>query len=86
MGGKRETSGRQAGDKWETSVKACGPERPEWNASRETKAKSRGPGTQPFERSKNPIQANLFGEKSLKRIVILMPKRLVNMPYFREVS
>ena len=52
--------GRQA---WETNVKACGPQRPEWNASPETKAKSCGPRTQPFKRSKNPIQVNLFGEQ-----------------------
>ena len=58
-----ETSERQVGDKSETSVKACGPEHPEWNASPETKAKSCGPGMQPFERSKNPIQVNLFGGK-----------------------
>ena len=51
------------GDKRETHVKACGPEHPEWNASPETKAKSCGPGMQPFERSKNPIQVNLFGEQ-----------------------
>ena len=46
---------------WETSVKSCGPEHPEWNASPETKAKSCGPGMQPFERSKDPTQVNLFG-------------------------
>ena len=44
-----------AGDKWETNVKACGPQHPEWNASPETKAKSRGPGMQPFKRSKNRV-------------------------------
>ena len=51
------------GDKWKTSVKSCGPEHPERNASPETKTKSCGPGMQPFERSKNPIQVNLFGEQ-----------------------
>ena len=45
---------------WETR---CGPRHPEWDASPETEAKSCGPGMQPFERSKNPIQVNLFGEK-----------------------
>ena len=50
-------------DKWKTSVNPCGPRHPEWDASPETEAKSCGPGMQPFERSKNPIQVNLFGEK-----------------------
>ena len=54
-----ETSGRQAGNK----CNSMRPEHPEWNASPETKAKSCGPGMQPFERSKNPIQVNLFGEE-----------------------
>ena len=52
----------RAGHKWETSVRACGPKHPEWNASPETK------GTQPFERSKNPVQVNLFGEWCLGNI------------------
>ena len=63
---------------WETSVsckfmrpkaprvadrcKLMRPKAPEWDASPETEAKSCGPGMQPFERSKNPIQVNLFGE------------------------
>ena len=51
------------GDKWKTSVNSCGPRHPEWDASPETEAKSFGPGMQPFERSKKPIQVNLFGEK-----------------------
>ena len=51
-------------DKWKTSVNSCGPRHPEWDASPETEAKSCGPGMQPFERSKNPIQVNLFGEKT----------------------
>ena len=51
-------------DKWKTSVNPCGPRHPEWDASPETEAKSCGPGMQPFERSKNPIQVNLFGEKT----------------------
>ena len=54
-----ETSGRQVGAK----CKSMRPEHPEWNASPETKAKSCGPGMQHFERSKNPIQVNLFGEE-----------------------
>ena len=58
-----ETSGRQVGDK----CKGMRPEHPEWNASPETKAKSCGPGMQPFERSKNPIQVNLFGEKHISQ-------------------
>ena len=49
------------GDKGETSVNSCGPRHPEWDASPETEAKSCGPGMQPFERSKNPIQVSLFG-------------------------
>ena len=49
MGDKWETSERQVGDKLEISVKVCGPDHPERNASPETKAKSCGPGTQPFE-------------------------------------
>ena len=32
------------------------------NASPETNVKSCGPGMQPFQRSKNPSQVNLFGE------------------------
>jgi len=39
----------------------------EWDASPETEAKSYGPGMQPFERSKNPIQVNLFGEQAFER-------------------
>ena len=50
------------GDKGEPSVNSCGPRHPEWDASPETEAKSCGPGMQPFERSKNPIQVSLFGE------------------------
>ena len=49
-------------DQWKTGVNSSGPRHPEWDASPETKAKSCGPGMQPFERSKNPIQVNLFGE------------------------
>ena len=49
-------------DKWKTGVNSCGPRHPEWDASPETEAKSCGPGMQPFERSKNPIQVNLFVE------------------------
>jgi len=52
------------GDKGETSVNSFGPRHPEWDASPETEAKSFGPGMHPFERSKNPIQVNLFGEKT----------------------
>ena len=56
---------RRVGDKGETStsVNSCGPRHPEWDASLETEAKSCGPGMQPFERSKNPIQVSLFGEQ-----------------------
>ena len=43
------------GDKWDTSVTFYGARHPDWDASPETKAKSCGPGRQPFERSKNPI-------------------------------
>ena len=50
------------GDKGGTSANSCGPTHLEWDASPETEAKSCGPGMQPFERSKNPIQVNLFGE------------------------
>ena len=50
-------------DKWKTGVNSCAPRHPEWDASPETEAKSSGPGMQPFERSKNPIQVNLFGEQ-----------------------
>ena len=50
-------------DKWKTGVNSCGPRHPELDASPETEAKSCGPVMQPFERSKNPIQANLFGEQ-----------------------
>ena len=49
-------------DKCKTGVNSCGPRHPEWDARPETEAKSCGPGMQPFERSKNPIQVNLFGE------------------------
>ena len=63
------------GDKWKTGVNSCGPRHPEWDASPEpewdaspeTEAKSCGPGMQPFERSKNPIQVNLFGEQAFER-------------------
>ena len=51
----RETRGRQGGDKAHrvgdkggTSVNSCGPRHPEWDASRETEAKSCGPEMQPF--------------------------------------
>ena len=54
------------GDKWKTSVNSCGPRHPEWDASPETEAKSCGPGMQRFERRKNPIQVNLFGENQAK--------------------
>ena len=54
----------RVGDKGETSVNSCGPRHPEWDASPETEAKSCGPGMQPFERSKSPIQVNLFGGKT----------------------
>jgi len=54
-------------DKWKTGVNLCGPRHPEWDASPETEAKSCGPGMQPFERSKNPIQVNLFGELKLRK-------------------
>ena len=74
MGDKGETSVNSCGprhpewetsvgDKWKTSVNSCGPRHPEWDASPETEAKSCGPGMQPFERSKNPIQVRLFGKK-----------------------
>ena len=52
------------GDKGETSVNSCGPRHPEWDASPETEVKSCGTRMQPFERSKNPIQVSLFGEKT----------------------
>ena len=51
-------------DKLETRVNSCSPRHPEWDASPEADAKSCGTGMQPFERSKNPIQVDLFGEKS----------------------
>ena len=54
------------GDKGETSVNSCGPRNPGWDASPETEAKSCGPGMQSFERSKNPIQVSLLGEKHPK--------------------
>ena len=50
-------------DEWKTGVNSCGPRHPEWDASPEKEAKACGPGMQPFERSKNPIQVNLFGEQ-----------------------
>ena len=52
-------SGRQGGDK----CKLTRPKAPEWDANPATEAKSCGPGMQPFERSKSPIQVSLFGEK-----------------------
>ena len=60
---------------WETNVKACGPQHPEWNASPETKAKSCGPGMLPFKRIKNPIQVNLFGEKQARILERLVSKK-----------
>ena len=61
-------------DKWKTGVNSCGPRHPEWDASPETEAKSCDPGMQPFERSKNPIQVNLFGEQVGDKCKIMRPK------------
>ena len=60
----QDNCGRQV---WE---KRCGPRHPELDASPETEAKSRGPGMQPFESIKNPIQVNLFGEKHKNKEII----------------
>ena len=62
------------GDKWGTSGKTCGPERPEWNASSETKAKSCGPGMQPFQRIKNPIQVPVWGITPRNKNAIYQPQ------------
>ena len=57
------------GDKWKTSVNSCGPRHPECETSvgdecgrQVLTVNSCGPRMQPFERSKNLIQVNLFGE------------------------
>ena len=52
---------KQAEDK----CKLMRPKAPRVDASSETEAKSRGPGMQTFEMSKNPIQVNLLREKTL---------------------
>ena len=54
---------RRVGDKEETSINSCSPRHPEWDASSETKAKSCGPGMQPFERSKNRIGKPVWGKR-----------------------
>ena len=47
--------GRQVGDKWETSVKSCGPEHPDWETSvgdkQETHVKACGPERPEWEAS-----------------------------------
>ena len=67
------------GDKWETSrdknhaaqsTHRLGEKRRLRNASLETEPKSCGPGTQPFQRSKNPIQVNLFVGKITYKILL----------------
>ena len=76
-----ETNERQKGDK---EGKSCHQPDPEWetsgrqmkdkcrkhseDASPETQSKSYDQGKQPFLRSKNPIQVNLFGEQHLMRV------------------
>ena len=70
-----ELTGRQVGDKYETSVKSCGQstERASHaarNTSPETNSKSSGPSMHPFKRSKNPSQVNLFGEKQARSLRI----------------
>ena len=63
-----ETTGRQVGDKWETSIKSCGQSTESIQSllgdKWETRVKSCG------QEHKNPSQVNLFGEKaaSLKGI------------------
>ena len=69
--------GRQV---WETGVNSCGPRHPEWDASPETEAKSCGPGMQPFERSKNPIQVNLFGELFVLSLQQIPPNKSLYDP------
>ena len=68
-----ETSARQiqsvVGDKWGTSGDKCEIMRTRQcrvfgrKTNPETKVKSCGPSMHPFQRSKNPSQVNLFGEK-----------------------
>ena len=58
---------------WETSVNSCGARHPDSDASPETKAKSCGPGMQPFEMSKNPIQETCLGKKEVVLIQLLHP-------------
>ena len=43
------------------------------NANPETETKSCGPGMQPFQRSKNPIQVNQFWEESGQRRTLESP-------------
>ena len=74
-------SGIQAGDKC-NNVRPGGPEHPATqsvvgehtrNANPETETKSYGPGMQPFQRSKHPIQVNLFWEESGQRRILESP-------------
>ena len=66
---RAENKQRQVGDK----CKIMRAEHPEptsgRNTSPETNVKSCGPRMHPLQRSKNPLQVNLFGEKSHKEAV-----------------
>ena len=71
-----ERPGRQVGDKRRQVGDKCkimGAEHPERTscrkASPETNVKSCGPRMHPFQRSKNPLQVNLFGENHISNRV-----------------
>ena len=74
-----ETSGRQVGDKGKIM------RHPEPTLRRktspETNVKSCGPGMHPFQKSKNPSQVNLFGEK---RNIIARPCFAIKQHFFSE--
>jgi hypothetical protein len=66
VGDKRETSGRQVNNQAAQSNQTVVGEHTR-SGNLETESKSCGPGMQPFQRSKNPIQVNLFVEESGQR-------------------
>lgn len=69
MRSKASARGKQVGDQWETSLASCVPRHQQLENKRERQPGEKGKvmrsklSMYPFQRSKNSIQVNLFGEK-----------------------